>query len=93
MELATLVRHTSGNDQLRGYSDSWSWLFHEHDREFIHQSNPPLTAAISIDPQWALAETCKFFETELATQPSRKLTTVFGLTYRLVEMLDELESN
>lgn len=72
--------------------DNWSWLFDEIDYEQIYRYNLPLVAAISIDPQWAIAETRKFFESELVAQPSRKLSTILGLTHRLAEMLVQIES-
>jgi len=56
--------------------DNWSWLFGERDHSVIYSRNQPLRAAACIDPKWCQELTEALLAGELATQPSRKLSTL-----------------
>ncbi len=70
--------------------EDWSWLFGARDDAVIYQRNQPLIAAASIDPDWAVSKTRELFETELASQPSRRLATLHGIISRWTEIADEM---
>lgn len=67
--------------------EDWSWLFGERDHSVIYQHNRPLSAALSIDPAWATTKARELLESELSTQPSRKLETVYGMASQIRELL------
>ena len=56
--------------------ENWSWLFGGSDYSVIYAHNQPLRAAACIDPSWCQELTADLLANELATQPSRKLTTL-----------------
>jgi hypothetical protein len=66
--------------------EDWSWLFGDLDHAVAYSNAPPIASMASIDCAQVVAKVKDLFSSELADQPSRKLSVVSGIVRRWREL-------
>ena len=68
--------------------EDWSWLFGDLDGSPNFSKNPPLRAAATIDPDWAIREVKSLLNGELKSHLDRQYEVVGAVANRLNEIAD-----